>query len=485
MSSNLQNSIWPNTDGNLGNIKVQIPDGVNTFWPDGDALVHNFVFKDGKLAGFVDTKALTVNDTKSTTINYDYVDIELPFTEGEIAITRGERSKYFNVRYSPINDDNVIITLKYKGCKTVNDVIAIDPDYLTNDIVDGVWNEGLGDLTYGYEMFYTCTNLTSFSSDLSSLTNGNSMFQYCSNLTSFSSDLSSLTNGSAMFQYCSNLTSFSSDLSSLSGGSWMFASCTNLTSFSSDISSLWNGYQMFIDCKNLASFTSDLSSLTDGTLTFYKCSKLTSFNSDLSSLTRGPSMFGECRNLTSFNSDLSSLTNGKNMFQGCYNLTSFSSDLSSLTDGSNMFIGCKLDTPSVQSIADTINTVTNNPLIHIWVENINDNQIYFEQMRQKGWDVLVIHNSGSCGCASCCASLTTLDETDGEFIAPKPYWAKPVPSDEQNAQYIDSEGNFYNILGGDYIYVHDPEEYGMFTSLEDAAAQMRLTKIGEEEIETA
>ena len=468
MSSNLQNSIWPNTDGNLGNIKVQIPDGVNTFWPEGDALVHNFVYKDGNLVGLVDTKALTVNDTKSTTINYDYVDIELPFAENAMVFNRGPRSKYFNVRYSPINDDNVIITLKYKGCKTVSNIEAVDPDYLTNDIVDGVWSEGLGDLT-----------------------NGSWMFEYCSNLTSFSSDLSSLTNGNGMFQYCSNLTSFSSDLSSLSGGSWMFSSCTNLTSFSSDISNLWNGYQMFIGCKNLASFTSDLSSLDKGQSMFSGCSALTSFTSDssgspvnLSSLTNGQSMFENC-SLTSFSSNLSSLTNGNYMFYECRNLTSFSSNLSSLTNGNEMFYGCKLDTASVQNIADTINTVTNNPLIHIWVENINDNQIYFEQMRQKGWDVLVIHNSGSCGCASCCASLTTLDETDGEFIAPKPYWAKPVPSDEQNAQYIDSEGNFYNILGGDYIYVHDPEEYGMFTSLENAAAQMRLTKIGEEEIETA
>lgn len=101
MSTILQNSIWPNTDGNLGNIKVQIPTGIgDDKWPEGDALVGNFVYEDGKLTGFVDTKALTVNDSKSTVINYDCVDIELPFTEGEIAITRGERSKYFNVRYN-------------------------------------------------------------------------------------------------------------------------------------------------------------------------------------------------------------------------------------------------------------------------------------------------------------------------------------------------------------------------------------------------
>ena len=105
MTTTLQNSIWPNTDGNLGNIKVQIPDGVDVKWPDGDALIGNFVYKEGKLVGFVDTKALTVNDSKTTTINYDYTDIELPFTEGIMTINRGPRSKYFTVKYSPANGE--------------------------------------------------------------------------------------------------------------------------------------------------------------------------------------------------------------------------------------------------------------------------------------------------------------------------------------------------------------------------------------------
>ena len=58
-----------------------------------------------------------------------------------------------------------------------------------------------------------------------------------------------------------------------------------------------------------------------------------------------------------------------------------------------------------------------------------------------------------------------------------PYYAKLVPSDEENASYVDKDGNFFNILGGQFIYVNDPETYGMFTSIEDAAANMRLTKI--------
>ena len=97
---------------------------------------------------------------------------------------------------------NVIVTLKYKNCKTVDDVKAVDPDYKTTDIVDGIWSEGLGDLEDGEDMFRGCTNLTSFSSDLSGLTYGYSMFLNCSNLTSFSSDLPNLKDGNFMFDGC-------------------------------------------------------------------------------------------------------------------------------------------------------------------------------------------------------------------------------------------------------------------------------------------
>lgn len=100
MSTTLQNSIWPNEDGNLGNIKVQIPDGVNVQWPEGDALLGNCVYQNGKLVGFVDTKALTVNSSGSTTINYDYVNIELPFAEDAMTINRGPRNKYLFIKFN-------------------------------------------------------------------------------------------------------------------------------------------------------------------------------------------------------------------------------------------------------------------------------------------------------------------------------------------------------------------------------------------------
>ena len=452
--TNIDYKLWPNAGGNLGQIKVQIPTGAaDDPWPAGDALVHNFVFNKSKLVGFVDTKALIANGSKITTFPYDYVNISLPsITEGEMTynydqctyvVLNGEVLK----GDVPTNEVLDIITKKYAGCKTVDDIKAVDPNYLTNDIVNGVWKEGLADLTDGY----------------------------------------------MMFRYCPNLTSFNGDLSSLMSGTDMFFECYNLTAFNVELPCLTDGTEMFRDCTNLKSFSSDLSSLTNSNEMFEYCTKLTSFISDLPSLTFGMYMFNGCSSLTSFNADLSILTDGNYMFQGCYNLKSFSSDLSNLRDGWDMFSGCKLDTPSVQNIADTINTVSGERHLDVWIGNSSPNEqetAAFNKIASKGWTVYVNgydFGSSSCSscCSTCCASLTTLDETDGEFVAPIPYWAKPVPSDEEHAQYTDSEGNFYNILGAQFIYGDDLSTYGMFTSLEDAAANMRLKKIGEEEIETA
>ena len=392
MSSNLQNSIWPNAGGTLGEIKVQIPTGdANDPWPTGDALVNNFVYQNGKLVGFVDTKALIANDSKSTIFPYDYVNIQVDKSlQGVMTFNKGERTKYLTVTYTESGNtgDTIVLGTKYLGCTTIEEVKAVDPDYLTNDIVDGVWSQSLADLTYGNQMFEGCSQLTSFSSDLSSMTDGNTMFNCCSNLVSFNADLSSMTSCTRMFSFCGNLSSFSSDLSSL--------------------------------------------------------------------------------------------TKGTRMFFNCFSLESFTSGLPNLTGGAFMFQGCMLDTASVQNIADTINTLdtisdTGNITIGIGNTTPNEQEVAaFNKMVSKNWIVYVGIN-GDAGEEWNPTSLTP--ENGEETTTPIPFWAKPVPSDEENAQYVDSEGNFYNILGGNFIYGDNLENYGMFTSLEDAAAQMRLTKI--------
>ena len=239
-----------------------------------------------------------------------------------------------------VHDDEVINPTRSTDIAWNNEITKVEDNkaYVGDTFYANIQTEKIKDGGY---MFIDCTNLTTFTSDLSSLTNGEGMFWQCSNLSSFTSDssgstmdLSSLTNGEFMFLGCSNLSTFTSDLSSLTNGSIMFDSCTNLTTFTSDLSSLVNGDSMFCSCTNLTTFTSDLSSLVNG-----------------------DSMFCSCTNLTTFTSDLSSLINGKEMFSDCSNLTTFTSDLSSLVGGLYMFNRCKLNPQSVMYIVESINDI--------------------------------------------------------------------------------------------------------------------------------
>ena len=452
--SKLSKNIWPNgikedAEGYsvfypLGTNKIDIPTS-STQWPKGNKLISPFVYdEDDILVGFVDTKALVVSE--NTTIYLPYTHIKADFSaidKGQLQIHAPKAiTKKASWKDSGV-EDIPEAQFKYKGCSTIDNVKTVDANYKTTDIVDGVWSEPLWDLednnptnSANGGMFFTCTNLTTFTSDLSSLTNGSSMFYNCSNLTTFTSDLSSLTNGYEMFQRCSGLTTFTSDLSSLT-----------------------NGYGMFRICSNLTTFTSDSSGSPV----------------NLSSLTDAIYMFASCNNLTTFNSDLSSLTNGVQMFRDCSNLTTFNSDLSSLTNGVQMFNSCKLNTASVQNIADTINTY--NGKINIGIGNSTPNTEEteaFNKMVAKGWTVYVMGNGGN----ESQWNPTSLIPIDGEEIStPIPFYAKPVQATEETATYTDEQGNYYNILGGQFIYGDDLSAYGVFTCEEDAAANMRLTKI--------
>jgi hypothetical protein len=322
----------------LGTNKVDIS---TITWPDGDKLISPFVYQNDKLVGFVDTKAMTVSGSATTTMSYSHIEADFSsIEEGTLTVDAPNAVvKKFSWSVADSGDDNFMATIKYKDCKTVDDVKAVDADYLINDIVDGVWREGLKDLT-----------------------NGGSMFRSCSSLTSFSADLSSLT----------------------------------------------NGYQMFY---------------------------------------------------------------------ACVGLTSFKSDLSSLYNGMEMFSGAKLDTASIQNIADTIVTQPSDMkgMISIGVgsANLNDQELAaFNTMASKNWTVYVGLNGGR----PRPWTPTSLTPIDGEEQqTPIPFYAKPIQSDEEYARYIDAEGNFYNILGGNCIFGDDISTYGMFISEEDAAANMRLT----------
>ena len=271
---------------------------------------------------------------------------------------------YCNIQTENIKDGNHMFSECTNLTTFTSDLSSLtDGDNMFLNCNLTTFTSDLSSLTNGLCMFRACFELDTFTSDLSSLTYGSHMFSTCNKLTTFTSDLSSLTDGYYMFDYCTNLTTFTSNLSSLINGTYMFFNCTNLTTFISDLSSLTDGAHMFSTCNKLTTFTSDLSSLTNGYQMFAFCN-FTTFTSDsngssvnLSSLTNGDGMFYYCNKLTTFTSDLSSLINGASMFFNCNELTTFTSDLSSLINGGKMFNKCKLTPQSVMYIVDSIKDI--------------------------------------------------------------------------------------------------------------------------------
>ena len=59
---------------------------------------------------------------------------------------------------------------------------------------------------------------------------------------------------------------------------------------------------------------------------------------------------------------------------------------------------------------------------------------------------------------------------------PIAYYAKPVPADEETARYINSNGEYFNIEGGNIIIGDDISTYGLFTCEEEAAMNMGLVR---------
>lgn len=277
--------LWPNPDGQLGKNKIEIPDGVTVTWPEGDALIGNFIYKDGLLSGFVDYKALVANDSKTSHIPYDYAKITLDkslegtmtfssakpeyFIINYVDTTNSGDSEVVYVRFEELSDeiktllrsattirdnvlydenDNVIGEFDTRGLLTCHNMTFDDSGFIMDETTDGKPKDIL---FMGMDPEYNPREikLVTFDSDLTSLENGLGMFTGCSNLTTFNSDLSSLTIGTEMFTMCENLTSFTSNLSRLTNGSWMFSQCYNLTSFSSVLTSLTDGDGMFHSCK--------------------------------------------------------------------------------------------------------------------------------------------------------------------------------------------------------------------------------------------
>ena len=355
---------------------------------------------------------------------YDYIKIHLDnIKENDITINT-PNCEYCSITFGEGGT-------KYKSCTSLDKIKEIDPDYLINDIENGIWYQSLENLknagTISNQIFFRCGSLQHFISDLSSLTGGVGMFYECTNLETFSASLHNVKQCNQMFHTCSKLKSFDCDLNSATITFWMFASCSSLTSFKGNLSSAYDAHGMFIHCTSL---------------------------------------------------------------------TSFNSDLRSLTNGNEMFLKCKLDTASIQNIASTIKdvhelsnvydedgklqtTAAVCKQIHIGINNksgslTDEERGAFTTIHSRGWEVFV---NGSNTAYVPAEGEATLDETGETQSAPIPFYAKPQPASEESADYVDENGNFFIILGGNFIFVDDPETYGMFLSEEDAAANMRLTKI--------
>lgn len=438
---NPPNSVWPNglkrdeegyvTFYPLGTNKVDIS---TITWPEGDTLVSPFVYQNDKLVGFVDTKALTVSGSATTTMNYNYIEADFAsISEGKLTVNAPNATvKKFSWAVSTAGDgtfDFVIINFNTTDAETINTVrtakrVVDNKLYDADGGLIGTWNTSKLEVS---GIFLLETKTEGLFCNLDNKDERGLI------LSEFNSDLSSLRNGSAMFTYCSNLTSFTSNLPSLTDGTGMFKKCTNLTSFYSELPSLTNGFEMFSCCTNLESFSSDLPNLTNGNYIFYSCK----------------------------------------------NLTSFSSDLSSLTNGVNTFGSCKLDATSVKNIIDRINTHSGSLTLGMGCENTTEDKNLFAQevgyadmtslltaLKAKRWTVTAQYN----GRPSTTYSLRRPTE------ATLPVFVK-LEEVEEHADYTSQDGSKKYRLNWFHETTGSTEGYTQFSSLEEAVAYFNIKPI--------
>lgn len=432
---NPPNSIWPNgmkddPDGYavfypLGTNKVDIS---TVTWPKGDKLISPFVYQNDELVGFVDTKAITVSGTATTTMNYKHIEADFAsISEGKLTINAPNATvKKFTWAVtvdSGNSGDTSSLGMKYAKCTSRAEMYEVEPNgYEEVDIIDGVWNESLQSL--------------------------------------IDANPSDNTSTGGLFSQNKNLVSFTSDLSSLTDGEGMFYECTNLTSFSAKLDSLTSGYDMFYGCSSLVEFTSDLSSMTSAQGMFSGCTSLTTFISDLSSL--------------------SGTTNG--MFNQCKNLTTFKSNLSSLQYPGTLFVSCKLSPESVKNIIETIPTSGGMFMgIGIGCENTTEDKDLFAQeagytnmsallnsFKDKNWSVLQIACNGRPS-----TTYSLRKPTSGEVL---PVYTRLVEDEEYGNYTSIDETKKYRI---EYFHITNgsTEGYIQFNTLEEAIEHFNIKPI--------
>lgn len=266
----------------------------------------------------------------------------------------------------------------------------------------------LSSLKIGFEMFRNA-GITTWNIPMNNLDNGSHMFCNAKKLESFDCDLSLATDITRMFYSCSGLKTFKSNLSNIRtitnpNGTYKtshyldaFHGCDSLEEFNCSLKNIEDGTRMFYNNRKLKAFSSDLSKLTNGTEMFRNCVGLTEFNNDFPKLTNGSHMFCDCSNLETFgNMDLSSLSDGTNMFRNCKNLREFNSELSSLTNGTGIFYQCKLNLNSAQLIANSLPTLTVKKAFNLGVDknlkNTTEMNEIIEKIKGKNWNLSMHYN---------------------------------------------------------------------------------------------
>ena len=137
-----ENSIWPNcinvdnegytTFNPLGTNSVNIPkNGLE--WPKGDKIISPFVYKNDKLVGFCDTKAMVTDEEITIVMPYKYIDIDFSSVDKNKLKIITPKAIYKSASWSDGSKEDITdVEYKYKGCKNVDSIKVVDAHYLEN-----------------------------------------------------------------------------------------------------------------------------------------------------------------------------------------------------------------------------------------------------------------------------------------------------------------------------------------------------------------
>ena len=387
----------------------------------------------------------------------------------------------------------------------------------------------MNNLICGENMFQNCYGLVSIKASMKALEIGESMFQGMSALrtfsdygttsgySNFSDNLRQLKNGDSMFKNTSfenvrdsawnhaghleyyGQYALNASLGYLRTAKEMFAGCSRLSTFDCNLENLVNGAYMFSGSNLTGFYTESLGSLKTGAYMFYD------YNNRRASARLKDS---EILNIANVINNISGL-NKQDDSQWTYEFPRFSypvtdgygtmpngdllKDYQATTYNSPYYYNATGSHITYYNCIGAINPV-HRGVIHLGSEEqypqlsstiLNACQI----LMNKGWTVYVDSYKAT-ACMSCCSGGVVLNPDNGilatseidllddndEPITPTVYYYKPVPVPESCASHVDQEGNFFTIMGGQLVFGDDLENYGQFTSFEEAEANMGLTR---------